>query len=438
MKKVLILGSGMVAGPIIDYLLTNNYLVTIATPLVERALELVDNHPNAKVINWNIEEDRLLSNLIADNDITVSLIPYTYHTIVARHCITHRKNMLTTSYVSNEMKSMYEDAKKAGILILNEIGLDPGIDHMSAKKIIDEVHKKGGVVKTFYSFCGALPAPEAADNPFKYKFSWSPRGVLLAGKNNAQYKYDSKLINVDTESLFKDVRNITFPDFGAMEVYPNRDSLSYIELYNIPEVETIMRGTIRYKGWCKILDALKKMNLLSDEDIDCKGFNIKEFVKELCNKNGYNFDEILLDEHINYALKWAGFLSQDTFTQAKIKPFDLTADLMIPKMMITENERDMVQMLHWFVVKYPDGKTENIRSSMLVYGTVGGNTAVAKTVALPAAMGVRMILEGKIDLKGVHIPTSPEIYLPILSELEKLGICLNEEYNMPSGMLVDE
>jgi len=441
MKKVLLLGSGMVARPLILYLLRKNFFITIATPLFEKAVEMVAGFSNCEVIRWSADDDEKLSLLVASHNVVVSLIPYTYHVQVAQKCILHKKNMLTTSYVSPQMKALDSEAKQAGILILNEMGLDPGIDHMSAKKIIDYVHSKGGKIDTFYSFCGALPAPEATNNPFKYKFSWSPAGVLMAGRNKASYRLNNHLINIESIDLFKDVRKIRFPGFGEMEVYPNRDSLSYIDIYGIKEVETIMRGTIRYPGWCNIMDTFKQMDLFSDEISSFEAISNLDFILKHCQCQSKDefCSQFKLDKNkaVYAAMQWAGFFDTHPFDPKKMSPFDFTAALMIPKMTITDQERDMVQMIHYFNVSYPDGSKENILSDMLVYGTPNEDTAVAKTVAYPAAIGVEMILNNEIDLKGVHIPINPQIYQKVLAQLEGLGFKLSENFNPDNGIFLE-
>ena len=223
MKKVLILGAGMVAKPIIQYLLNCGYELTVADYFESKAKEVIGSNPNGYPIQFDVNDKEKLDKLVSEHDITVSLIPYVYHVEVARYCIKHKKNMITASYVSHEMKALDKEAKDAGILILNEMGLDPGIYHMGAKRIIDHVHESGGKVDEFYSLCGALPAPESADNQFRYKFSWSQIGVLMASKNSAKYKMDVHVINVASENLFKDLRFINFGELGKFEVYPNRD-----------------------------------------------------------------------------------------------------------------------------------------------------------------------------------------------------------------------
>jgi len=271
MKKVLILGAGMVVKPIVTYLLKNGFSVTVATRTKSKAEDMIDAHPNGNPVEWTVEDEATLDLMVMNHDIAVSLLPYAHHLLVAKYCLKHKKNMVTTSYVKPEMKALDEQAKEAGIIILNELGLDPGIDHMSAMRIIDNIHKNGGKVESFYSLCGALPAPEAANNPFKYKFSWSPKGVVMAGNNDGKFLLNNEISYVPTQDLFKNPKSLNFPDVGILEIYPNRDSLPYIDLYGIPETATMFRGTFRYKGWCETLDAIKALKLISNESYDLNG-----------------------------------------------------------------------------------------------------------------------------------------------------------------------
>ena len=234
MKKVLILGAGLVAKPMVEYLLEKGFRLLIASPMKERADEMINGNPIGSSLDWSMDDPIALDKLVEEYDITVSLLPYKYHTDVAKVCLKHKKPLVTTSYVQPEMKALDEAARNAGVLFLNEMGLDPGIDHMTAMKIIDYIHLRGGKVEEFYSLCGALPAPEAADNPLKYKFTWSPKGVILASRNSALYLKKGKETYIDAANLFKDRFNYTFPGIGDLEVYPNRDSISYINIYDIP------------------------------------------------------------------------------------------------------------------------------------------------------------------------------------------------------------
>jgi saccharopine dehydrogenase (NADP+, L-glutamate forming) len=434
MKKVLILGAGLVAKPIIEYLLAEGYKLTVASPMKERADEMINHDPNGRSVFWSMEDKALLEMLVSEYDIAVSLLPYTFHADVARVCLKFRRPLVTTSYVQPGIQALDGEAKKAGVILLNEIGLDPGIDHMSAMRIIDHIHKNGGKVDEFWSICGALPAPEAAGNPFGYKFSWSPKGVIMASRNSALYLKKGKEVTVPSADLFKDRFELEFPGIGPLEVYPNRDSISYKEIYKIPEARTVYRGTFRFKGWCETLDFMKSINMLDDAVVDYSGKTFVGFIaeraglkgsdikNELCERTGVKPYAIPIK-----ALEWLGFFSDKKLDYGKTSPFEITSDLMISKMSLADNERDMVVLQHIFHAEYPDGRKEIIKSSMLDFGTPATNTSIARTVALPAAIAVTLILNNKIKLTGVQRPVVPEIYEPVLEGLEKLGIRMTEE-----------
>jgi len=443
MNKVLILGAGMVAKPMVEYLLQNRISVMIASPMKDRADEMINGNPLGKSLDWSMDDTETLSKLISEYDITVSLLPYKFHTDVANICLKNKKPLVTTSYVQPGIKALDSEAKAAGILFLNEIGLDPGIDHMTAMKVIDHIHSNGGKVEEFYSLCGALPAPEDARNPLKYKFSWSPKGVVLASRNGALYLKKGKRVVIEPENLFKDLFTYDFPGVGKMEVYPNRDSISYIDIYNIPEVSTMFRGTFRFKGWCETLDAMKSLNMLDDSIIDYTGMDYSGFLAERAglSKNDLR-NKVALKLGISEksiaieSLEWLGFFSNEKLNYGKISPFEITSDRMISKMLLSGKERDMVVMQHIFLAAWPDGKKEVIKSSMLDFGSPNTNTAIARTVALPSAIAVKLILEKKIRLTGVYRPVVPEIYNPVLDELKTLGIEMKEEYGLPESKMI--
>lgn len=347
--------------------------------------------------------------------------------------------MVTTSYVSEEMKKLDKEAKDAGILILNEIGVDPGFDHMTAMRIIDKVHSAGGKILEFYSLCGALAAPEEADNPFRYKFSWSPRGVVIAANNRARFLKNGEVIDIPTENLFKNPLQINFPEIGEMEVYPNRDSLAYIDIYHLPEVKTMFRGTFRYPNWCESMDAMKALGLISFEKQNFEGKTYKEVVAKQLGVYPSNVKEKVV-ERLNLGLEspaieamdWLGYFSNSRINIKEGSTFDITTDLMRSKMMLPEGARDMVIMLHSFLIEKADGTKEVIKSHMLNFATEQ-DTSIARTVALPAAIAVKMILEEKIKDTGVHIPIAKTIYEPVLNELKTLGISMEEEWGLPES-----
>lgn len=442
MKKVLILGAGMVSKPMFEYLLNNGIQITAASNTPENSEKVIGDNPLGKSVYLDIVKDKeMMDKLISEHDLTVSLLPYAFHVEVAKLCIKHKKNMVTTSYVKPEMHDLDQQAKDAGIIILNELGVDPGIDHMSAMRIIDHIHDNGGKVEEFYSITGAIVAPEAEKNPFNYKFTWAPKGVVMAGNNDGRFLWKGEEKYVPTEDLFKDPFSVDFPDVGKLYVYPNRDSLPYIDLYGIPETKTIFRGTFRYDRWCENLDAMKKCDLLSYDKMDLSG---KSYADMLAVKIGVdNSDNIRLktadflkisaDNRILDAFEWVGLFSDEKIGKEEDSPFEVVSDIMIEKMMVGEDERDMVAMQHTFLASYPEGKKEVIKSTLLDFGSLKTDTSIARTVALPAAVGVRMILEGKIIVKGVHIPVLPNIYNPILDALEDMDIKMVEEYGLPES-----
>jgi saccharopine dehydrogenase-like NADP-dependent oxidoreductase len=438
MNKVLILGAGMVAKPMVEYLLENNFTVMIASPMRDRATEMIKGHPLGSALDWSMDDPETLDILIQGFDIVVSLLPYAYHSDVAVICLKHRRPLVTTSYVQPGIQALNDDARKSGVLFLNEIGLDPGIDHMSAMNIIDQIHGKGGKVEEFYSICGALPAPEAATNPMGYKFSWSPKGVILASRNDALYLKNGKKVNVGSKDLFKDCFSFNYPGIGDLEVYPNRDSLSYIDIYGIPEARSMYRGTFRHPGWCETLDAMKALNMLDDSINDYSGMSYAEFLAERVGSGLQNLKKktalrlgLKEDSKAIEAFDFLGFFSEELLNYKVTTPFDVTSDTMIKKMMLAHDDRDMVVLQHIFLASWADGNKEVIKSSMVSFGTPSTNTAIARTVSLPAAIAVKLILENKIDLAGVYRPVVPEIYLPVLEELKKSGISMHEEFGLP-------
>lgn len=443
MNKVLILGAGMVAKPMIEYLLDKKFMVMVASPMKERADEIIKGNPLGSSLDWSMDDPDTLDKLIKEYDITVSLLPYSYHTRVAERCLIHRRPLVTTSYVQPGIQSLDDEARREGVLFLNEMGLDPGIDHMSAMKIIDYIHGKGGKVEEFYSLCGALPAPESAGNPLGYKFSWSPKGVILASLNGALYLKKGKKISIEPVNLFKDRFIYNFPGAGDLEVYPNRNSISYMDIYGIPEAQTVYRGTFRYKGWCETLDAMKSIKLLGDTVNDYTGMSYADFiaemvgcgVKDLRKKTALRFGVPIKSKTIE-AFEFLGLFSDELLPYKEATPFDITSDRMISRMLLTANERDMVILQHIFLASYSDGKREVIKSSILDFGSSSANTSISRTVALPAAIAVKLILEKKIDLKGVYRPVIPEIYNPVLKELISLGIEMKEEFGLPESEMI--
>jgi saccharopine dehydrogenase (NADP+, L-glutamate forming) len=433
MKKVLCLGAGLVARPFIHYLSENGFHVLVASRTISKAEHLIEGCKNAEAIAFNIaKDDNLLDDLTAKVDLVCSLLPYTYHVKAAKVAIKHKKHFCTTSYISNEMKALEKEAKKAGVLLLNECGVDPGIDHMSAMQIINRVHHDGGKINSFTSFTGGLPAPDDNNNPYGYKLSWSPRGVLLAGRNDAHFLKDGKEVTILGADLFQNYELMEVPGMGTFEGYPNRDSMSYIDIYNIPETKTMLRGTYRNIGWCETLDKIADLGLLDIEEQSLDNMTYAAMMKELTSAGSGNiknavakFCEINNDHPVISRLEWLGLFDEVKIPSGINTRLDALCHLFENKMQYAPGERDMLVMHHEFIVEYKN-KKQKITSTLIDYGIPHGDSSMSRTVALPVAIASKMILEGKINLTGVHRPIISELYEPILKELANLGISLNE------------
>lgn len=434
MSNVLILGAGLVAGPLVRYLLgVNGFRVTVATRTVDKAERLIDGARNGTAVALDVDDEATLEALIAKHDLSISLLPYVHHPLVARLCVKHEKQMVTTSYVKDAMRSLDSAAHDAGVILLNEIGVDPGIDHMSAMQVIHRIRDEGGTLVSFTSNTGGLPAPEANTNPMGYKFSWAPRGVVLAGKNPARFLKDGKIVDVPGPQLFAHHGPCAIAGFGELEVYPNRDSLPYIESYGIPSVKSMFRGTLRYPGWCNTLKAIVDLGILDEtERTDLAGLTFAQWTGRLLGMTGKATAldlarrlGVSVDAKPVTDLVWLGLASDDALPGEATTYLDVLAQRMLSKMQYAPGERDMLVMQHEFVVRYAD-RTEKTLSTMIDYGIPRGDTSMSRLVGLPAAIAARMILQGEIDLTGVQVPMVPAVYEPVLEELATLGVRFTE------------
>ena len=434
MKRVLVLGAGLVAKPLVRYLLDKGYQVTMASRTASKAEAMIAGHPNGKALALNVENETVLAQLIKDCDLAVSLVPYTFHPVVARHCITNRKHMVTTSYVSAAMQEQDGAAKEAGVTVLNEVGVDPGIDHMSAMRIIDNVRNRGGRIVSFRSYCGGLPAPDANDNPFGYKFSWAPRGVLLAGRNSAAYLLDGRKVEIPSNRLFHDMHILSIPDHGDYEAYPNRDSISYIDVYGLQGIQTIYRGTLRNMGWCDCMYNFGKLGLFSLDEIDVRDKTYADMMRRLAGASAGEDLAVATAHKLGIPkesypirnLEWLGMFSSRQLGADRISPLDAMGNLMYEKLAFRPGERDMIVLFHDFRAEFPGGKKERIVSQLVDYGIPNGDSSMSRTVSLPAAIGVDMILTGRITATGVLRPVTSNIYNPVLNELAQLNIACKE------------
>jgi saccharopine dehydrogenase (NADP+, L-glutamate forming)/spermidine synthase len=436
MKKILVFGAGLVARPLVSYLLDRpNFRVVVADMEPGRADKIVSGHPRGEGKVLSIEDRAAMKAEIERSDLVVSLVPHALHPVIAAAAIDRGKSVVTVSYVSPAMKELDGQARAKGVIVLNELGLDPGIDHMEAMRIIHEIHGKGGRVLGFTSYCGGLPAPEANTNPFGYKFSWSPMGVLLASKNSAKYLKDGKVVLIPAEDLFAGPEAITFPGLGVFEGYPNRDSVSYRETYGIPEARDLLRGTLRYPGWCRTLKKIGDLGLLDETGVkDWAGRTYRDFMSILAqvppgeDVKGAVAARLGLepDSNIIARLEWLGLFTTEPLPIARGSALDILAARMIERLKYETGERDMVILQHEFLTESREGRLGKITSRLIDFGIPGGDSSMSRTVGLPAAIGARLITEGRIRETGVRVPVSPDIYSPILDELAALGLRFEE------------
>ncbi|SCU92762.1 LAFA_0F12684g1_1 [Lachancea sp. 'fantastica'] len=441
-KNVLLLGSGFVAQPVVDVLAASEGInVTVACRTLAKAQELA-SASNSAAISVDVTKDEELDAALSKHDLVISLIPYIYHAAVVKSAIRLKKDVVTTSYVSPALKELEPEIKKAGITVMNEIGLDPGIDHLYAIKTIDEVHKANGKIKSFLSYCGGLPAPENSDNPLGYKFSWSSRGVLLALRNQAKFWKDGKVEEVSSEDLMASAKPyFIFPGF-ALVCYPNRDSTPFKDLYEIPEAETVIRGTLRFQGFPEFVKVLVDVGMLKDEENEIfqkpiawnealhqywgsKSASKEDLIASIDSKTKWVTEEDR--ERIINGFGWLGLFSDNKITP-KGNALDTLCATLEELMQFEEGERDMIILQHKFGIEWADGSNETRTSTLVLYGQPGGYSAMAATVGLPCAIATKQVLSGVIKSPGLVVPYTPEINDPIMKELkEKYGIFLTEK-----------
>ncbi|RWS31267.1 Alpha-aminoadipic semialdehyde synthase-like protein [Leptotrombidium deliense] len=441
--SVLVLGAGYVSSPVVEYLTRDKALhVTIASALHTQGEALVNKSSNTSSIVLDVtQRPDGLDELIDQADLVISLLPYSLHPMVAKKCIERKKNMVTASYASPEMKDLHDAAVQSGVTIVNEVGLDPGIDHLLAMECFDQVTKHGGKITLFESYCGGLPAPEFADNPFGYKFTWNPRAVVHNTLGAAKWLEDGKIMEIPAGGQLMDSAiDIDFIRGLNLEGYPNRDSIAYKTLYGISNASTVLRGTIRYKGFCDNMKALRLLGLLdmnAHPSLHPHGPEItwKQFLCTLLGHRDdilpFNLRNLVLErlegsEDRLAALEEIGLLDDEVITKHET-PLDTLTNFIANRLAFKTGEKDMIVMRHNIGVEWPNGNKEVRNINLVVYGDPYGYTAMAKTVGYPAAIAARMLLEGEIQEKGIVVPMSTEIYSPMLKRLKDEGISAVEK-----------
>jgi len=443
MYSLLVLGAGRSSISLFDYLKKyaqeKDITVHVADANPEAAKKTIGDNSGFQFHQLDASNAQDRQELIKAADLVISMLPARMHPDVARDCLEFEKNLITPSYISPEMKSFDKEAKAKGLSFINELGVDPGIDHMSAMRLLDGLRKKGAEITCFESFTGGLVAPESDDNPWNYKFTWNPRNVVLAGQGGAvKFKHNGKFKYIPYQKLFRRTEIIEIPKYGRFEGYANRDSLNYRELYGLMGVPTIYRGTLRRVGYCRAWNIFVQMGMTDDSFVmeGSKNMTHREFTNSFLAFNPSDSVELKLmhymkldqDSEIIDKLKWVGIFDDEPIgLEEDSTPAQILQRILEKKWSLNPNDKDMIVMWHKIRAKMPDQKEElELHSSMVVLGDDQLRTAMAKTVGLPVGIAARFLLEGKIQRKGVYAPMYPEIYEPVLKELESFDIGFEE------------
>jgi saccharopine dehydrogenase (NAD+, L-glutamate forming) len=442
MRKILIIGAGKSSSYLIKYLLdksqSENLEITIGDVNVENAQKLVGKNADVNIIHLDVFNSESRSKAVKNADIVISMLPARFHIEVAKDCITYKKHMVTASYVSKEMEALDDDAKANNLIFMNEIGVDPGIDHMSAMQVIDRIRDNGGKMILFESFTGGLVAPESDDNLWNYKFTWNPRNVVIAGQGGAaKFLQENQFKYIPYGRLFRRTEFLDIDGYGRFEAYANRDSLKYQHVYGLDHAHTLYRGTMRRVGFSRAWHVFVQLGMTDDSYTidDSINMSYRDFVNAFLPYSPTDSVEL----KFRHALKidqddivWDKFLELDLFNPNKMvgldkaTPAQILQKILMDSWTLDHEDKDMIVMYHKFGYEI-DGEKRQIDSTMVVVGENQTYTAMSKTVGLPVAMATLDILNGKIKTPGVQIPISKEVYSPILEELKTYGVQFKEK-----------
>ena len=440
MKNIVILGAGRSAYSLINYLIkhaeTHDWHVLVG----DRDLDYLNNRfkdqNRLTKFQFDVADNQQVVQAVKKADLVISMLPARFHPLVAQPCLDLGRHLVTASYVSPEMQAFDKEAKEKGLLFLNEIGLDPGIDHLSAKKVIDELKDEGATLLGFESYTGGLVAPESDNNPWNYKFTWNPRNVVLAGQGTALFMQSGKYKFIPYHRLFDTTKTISIEGYGEFEVYPNRDSLKYRKVYDLESIPTMLRGTLRKVGFCKSWNHFVQLGMTDDsyQLPDSEHMTYREYVNSFLPYNPIAtveqkiakfIGEDLQSEEMD-KLRWLGIFEDTPIGIPQASPAQILQSILEKKWTLEQDDKDMIVMQHLFHYQLK-GEERKITSSLVLIGDDVNDTAMSKGVGLPLAIATKLILTGKINLTGVHRPTEKVIYEPILDELEQLGIQFDEK-----------
>ena len=435
MKNILLIGAGRTSITLISYLIKKaeeqNWQITIADQSLKLALEKAGEHRKTRAIKFDVNNTKQRRKELSKADVVVSLLPPDLHVKLVEDCLEYKVHLVTASYVSPEMKKHHESAKKSDVILLNEMGLDPGIDHMDTMRLITQIKDKGGKIFSLKSYGGGLITPESDTNPWGYKISWSPMNVVTAGMASARYVKEGKLKIVPYNRLFLDTEIVEVPGVGKFEAYPNRDSIKYRKIYHLHKIPNVYRGSLRKIGFCDAWNGLVKIGLTDNKYIvpESQELTYEQWLSSyLTKKNGTTTKEAMREflnlspnSEVMEKLEWLGLLGDKKIRIKNATPADILLDLLIQKWELKKSDRDMV-ILQTEIEYEIKNKKEKIISSLVVKGEDFDHTAMAKTVGLPLGIGVNLILNDKIKERGVIIPIHRDIFRPALKELAEYGI----------------
>ena len=441
MKTILVLGAGRSSSALITYLLqqavSHSWKIVVGDISEAAARQRIGGSTRGHAVAFDIQDQANSEQIINTADVVISLLPAHLHPLVARHCLARNKHLLTASYVSEEMQAFHGEAVSKNILLLNECGLDPGIDHMSAMQVIDKIKNQGGTMQAFDSFTGGLISPETdPENPWRYKFTWNPRNVVMAGQSTARFLQQGQYKYIPYQQLFKRITKVTVPGHGEYEGYANRDSLQYLNTYGLQGIQSMLRGTLRNKGYCPAWNVLVQLGCCDDSFVmeGLSKMTHRDFINAFLNYD----PQLMVEEKLCMAfnlkptglemqrLRWSGFFDRESIGLQKGTPAQVLEHILNKKWKLKTEDKDQIVMWHRFVFDL-NGERREIQASLVATGDDSTYTAMAKTVGLPLGIAAKLLVLDKIKSRGVVIPVIREIYDPVLSELQEQGISLTEQ-----------
>lgn len=447
MKHIVVFGAGLSSAVLIDYLAKHaeaqDWQVRVGDRDLQTAEGKTKGRSRTQAFQFDVRDEIQRLNEISKADLVISMLPAHMHVEVARECIALNKHMVTASYISKEMAALDAEARKSGSIVMNEIGVDPGIDHMSAMRVLDDIQERGGRMLQFETFTGGLPAPKSDDNPWHYKFAWNPRNVVLAGAGGAvKFKQEGQYKYIPYHQLYRRTELIDLPEYGKFEGYANRDSLKYREAYGLRDVPTIYRGTLRKPGFCRAWDVFVKLGVTDDSYVmeNSETMTYRQFLNSFLAYNPHDSVELKLmhylkidhDSDIMEKMHSLDLFSDQKIGIANATPAQVLQHILEQKWTMDDDDLDMIVMYHLFGFEL-DGKKQQRESFMVLEGEDRVHTAMAKTVGLPVGIAAKMILNGNIITPGIHMPINKEVYEPVLDELESHGIRFHERHGEYRG-----